>query len=61
MDVDRAREWITPAEAAAMLGISRTTVLRLRRCGLPAFRVGPRQIRIPRRELLEWVRAQNPQ
>lgn len=43
------RRYLTPAEAAAELRVSTDTILRLIASGaLPALRVSPRLIRIPR-------------
>jgi excisionase family DNA binding protein len=48
-----ARPFLSPAEAAATLGVSRYTVYRLIRNGvLPSVRVGG-QLRIPRRVLAQ--------
>ena len=42
------RRYLTPAEAAAQLGVSADTIRRRIRSGeLPAIRVSPRVIRIP--------------
>jgi excisionase family DNA binding protein len=48
-----ARPFLSPAEAAATLGVSRYTVYRLIRSGqLPSVRVGG-QLRIPKRVLAQ--------
>jgi excisionase family DNA binding protein len=63
-----ARPFLSPAEAAAMLGVSRYTVYRLIRSGqLPSVRVGG-QLRLPRRTLAQklaetrggWPIERNP-
>jgi excisionase family DNA binding protein len=47
-----ARPFLSPAEAAATLGVSRYTVYRLIRSGQPSVRVGG-QLRIPKRVLAQ--------
>jgi excisionase family DNA binding protein len=48
----------TMAEAAAVLGIGRSTVYELARTGaLPVMHVG-RAVRVPREAIEEWVREQ---
>lgn len=50
-------DFCTVAEAAAMLGVSASTVWRWVDAGkLPAFRVGPKAIRIKRRDVEAAVR-----
>jgi len=42
------QRYLSPAQVAEMLGVSRSTVLRLLRSGtLTSIRVGPRTIRVP--------------
>jgi excisionase family DNA binding protein len=46
------------AQAATLLGISRSHCYRLARAGsIPAVRLGA-AIRIPRQQLVEWIAAQ---
>jgi excisionase family DNA binding protein len=43
-----SQRYLSPAQVAEMLGVSRSTVLRLLRSGtLTSIRVGPRTIRVP--------------
>lgn len=49
---------VSPAEAAVLLGISRTTVYEVMgRADFPSFKVGARCL-IPVRELKDWAAAQ---
>lgn len=49
---------VSPTEAAALLGISRTTVYEVMgRADFPSFKVGARCL-IPVRELRDWAAAQ---
>ncbi len=53
-------EAVGPKEAAEMLGISRSVVLRLVESGeLPAVQFGPRRVRIPLDGLRDWLRARS--
>ena len=55
-----SREAVKPIEAAEILGISRTVLLRLVASGeLPAVRFGPRSVRIPLDGLRDWLRARS--
>jgi excisionase family DNA binding protein len=48
---------LTPKEAAAVLGVSYKTILRLAKTrDFPAFKVGEKKIRIPADMLQEWQR-----
>jgi len=48
--------YLAPAHVAAILGVSRSTVLRLVRTGqLPCIRVGPRTIRVSVEELERFL------
>jgi len=50
--------YLAPAHVAAILGVSRSTVLRLVRTGqLPCIRVGPRTIRVSVEELERFLAA----
>ena len=52
--------YLTPAEAAEELGISRTTITRCKQKGAPVHYFGPcgRMYRIRLDELIEWMDAQ---
>ena len=55
--------YLTPAEAADALGISRTTITRCKQKGAPVHYFGPcgRMYRIRLDELIEWMDAQGRQ
>jgi len=52
------QRYLSPAQVAEMLGVSRSTVLRLLRSGtLTSIRVGPRTIRVSLAELERFMEA----
>lgn len=54
-----ASTYLAPAQVAAILGVSRSTVLRVVRTGqLACVRVGPRTIRVSVDELERFLEAQ---
>ena len=58
------KEYLTPREAAAALGISASTVSRMKKAGAPIHHWGPpgtRMYRIVLSELIEWMEAQGEQ
>lgn len=57
VEATQASDWIGPAEAATMLGVSRDYMRRVK--GVPAHHVGNR-IRFSRTELAEWIRSRPP-
>lgn len=59
MEGRRTLELLSPAEAAAILGVAEETLSqwRYRRCGPPFIRVGRRFVRYPADELASWLAA----
>lgn len=51
-------EYARVSQVAELLGLSRSEVYRMAERGeLPSTRVGETAVRIPKAELLEWLRA----
>ena len=47
---------LTVTQAGALLGFGRSTVYELIKEGqIPVVRLGPRRVRVPRRELERWI------
>lgn len=58
MSVQRRHEWMTPRQAAAYLRVNEERIYRLvKNDGLPACRLGNRDLRILRQALDEWLLA----
>ena len=54
-------EYLRIEDAAALLGLSRSTCYAMAASGeLPAIRIGRRGLRVPRLRLLEWAERQAP-
>ena len=52
-------EFLTSEEVLGLLRISKPTLTRWVRDGIiPAVRLGPRQLRFPKAELMEWLEIQ---
>jgi excisionase family DNA binding protein len=58
---DRDADYVTVPEAAALLGVSSSTIWRwIANGNLPAYRVGPRFVRVRRTELSALIRPVRP-